>query len=102
MLKYKNYIYVNLRSAEVYNFGGKFRNVPEVLKYASKKYTEELYKPHLRGCMVILNGNGIPLYPVGYKHPTIMSREVDIHLAQFYVEFYKLETTPINVSYSLS
>lgn len=90
MLKYQSYVYVNLRSAEVHTFRGQFRNIPEALEYASNKYIVEPNKPSLRGFMVLLNGNGRPVYPVGYHHPRIpsiaMSRNVDITKAQFYYD----------------
>ena len=97
MLKYQNYIYVNLRSAEVHKFRGQFHNIPEALEYASKKFIEEADnltdKPSLRGFMVLLEASGLPAYPVGYKHPKIpdiaVSRLVDITTAQRYLHSYR-------------
>ena len=96
-MKYKNYYYVNLKNAQVEKFRGQFHSVPEALEYASKKYIDEAdnvtNKPSLRGFMVLLEANGSPSYPVGYKHPRIpniaMSRQVDITKAQSYLHTYR-------------
>jgi hypothetical protein len=92
-MRYKNYYYVNLRNAQVEKFRGQFHSVPEALEYASKKYIDEADKPSVRGFMVLLEANGSPSYPVGYKHPRIpniaMSRQVDITKAQSYLHSYR-------------
>jgi hypothetical protein len=94
-MKYKNYYYVNLKNAQVEIFRGQFHSVPEALEYASKKYIDKADKPSLRGFMVLLEANGSPSYPVGYKHPRIpniaMSRQVDITKAQSYLHTYRKE-----------
>ena len=96
-VKFKDYFYVNIKSGDVHKFRGQFYSIPDAMDFAYKQYLSTVDTVRHRGYMVLLDGNGLPSYPVGYKHPKnadmAMSRLVDIKTAQRYLKHYILLTS---------